>query len=190
MNFGNFDLGKILDRYAGHDDPDGNDNDFDQVAQQAPRNAVSQGVAEAFRSDRTPPFPNMLGQMFGQSDPNTRAGILNQLIAAAGPAILSGAFSRGGAASGGLGGLLGGLFGGSGGFGQGSTPQITPDQASQVPPEAVEELAREAQQKDPDVISRVSDFAAQNPALVKGLGAVAVGIALKHLAGQKRGGLF
>jgi hypothetical protein len=197
MNFGNLDLGKILDRYAGQDQ-DGDNDDFDQVAQQAPPTVVSQGVAEAFRSDRTPPFPNMLGQMFGQSDPSTRAGILNQLIAVAGPALLSGALSRGGGMgsgmgsgmSGGIGGLLGGLLGGGGGFGQSTTPQITPEQASQVPPEAVEELAREAQQRDPDVISRVSDFAAQNPALVKGLGAVAVGIALKHLAGQKRGGFF
>jgi hypothetical protein len=193
MNFGNLDLGKILDRYAGQDDQDGDNDDFDQVAQQAPPTAVSQSVAEAFRSDRTPPFPNMLGQMFGQSDPNTRAGILNQLMAAAGPAILSGLFSRGGGMGsgmgGGIGGLLGGLLGG-GGFSQSDTPQITPEQASQVPPEAVEELAREAQQKDPEIISRVSDFAAQNPVLVKGLGAVAVGIALKHLAGQKRGGFF
>jgi hypothetical protein len=195
MNFGNLDLSKILDRYADQNDKDGDNDDFDQVAQHAPPTVVSQGVAEAFRSDRTPPFPNMLGQMFGQSDAHTRAGILNQLIAVAGPALLSGALSRGGGMgsgmSGGIGGLLGGLLGGGGGFGQSTTtPQITPEQASQVPPEAVEELAREAQQKDPDVISRVSDFAAQNPALVKGLGAVAVGIALKHLAGQKRGGFF
>jgi hypothetical protein len=82
------------------------------------------------------------------------------------------------------------LFGQGGGDGETSAPQITPEQASQVPAEAVEELAREAHQKDPDIISRVSDFAAHNPMLVKGLGAVAVGIALKHLAGQKRGGFF
>ena len=193
MNLGNLDLSKILDRYADRDDPDGNDDDFDQVAQQAPPAVLSQGVAEAFRSDRTPPFPNMLGQMFGQSDPNTRAGILNQLIAAAGPALLSSALSRGGGTGagmgmgGGLAGLLGGLLGGSG---QTNAPRITPEQASQVPAEAVEDLAREAQQKDPGIIDRVSDFAAGNPTLVKGLGAVAVGIALKHLAGQKRGGLF
>ena len=91
---------------------------------------------------------------------------------------------------GGLGGLLGGLLGGGSGFGQGQVPEVTPDQASRVPPEVVEELAREAQQKDPNVVDRVSDFAAQNPMLVKGLGAVALGIALKHLAGQKRGGFF
>ena len=194
MNFGNLDLSKILDRYADRDEVEGNDDDFDQVAQNTPPAVMSQGVAEAFRSDRTPPFPNMLGQMFGQSDGNTRAGILNQLIAVAGPAILSSVLGRGGMGSsmggGGLGGVLGDLLGRRSGFGQTSVPQITPEQASQVPPEAVEELAREAQQKDPDVISRVSDFAAQNPTLVKGLGAVAVGIALKHLAGQKRGGFF
>jgi len=193
MNLGNFDLGRILDQYADRDDVDGNDDDFDQVAQHAPSSVVSQGVAEAFRSDRTPPFPNMLGQMFGNSDPGTRAGILNQLIAAAGPAILAGVLGRGSGSgslsAGGLGGVLGDLLRG-GGLGQSGSPQVTPEQASQVPPEAVEELAREAQQKDPDIIGRVSDFAAQNPALVKGLGAVAVGIALKHLAGQRRGGLF
>jgi hypothetical protein len=65
----------------------------------------------------------------------------------------------------GLGGLLGGLLGG--GFGQTNTPQITPEQAS---PEAAEHLAREAKEKEPDIINRVSDFAAANPTLVKGLG--------------------
>ncbi len=196
MDFRNLDIGSILERYAGNNDPDGNDDDFDHVAQHAPPTAVSEGVAEAFRSDRTPPFPNMLGQMFRQSDPNTRAGILNQLIAAAGPAVLAGVLGRGGASTGmggmagGLGGLLGGLLGGGGSFGGSTVPQVTPEQASQVPPEAVEEMAREAQQHNSDIVSRVSEFAAQNPALVKGLGAIAVGIALKHLAGQKRGGLF
>jgi hypothetical protein len=194
MNFGNMDLGKILDRYAHPDHVDGNDEDFDKVAQNAPPALMSQGVAEAFRSDRTPPFPNMLGQMFGQSDPNARAGILNHLMAAAGPAVLSGLLGRsggiGGMGGGGLSGILGNLFGHGGGDRQTSVPQITPEQASQVPPEAVEELAREAHQKDPDIVNRVSDFAANNPMLVKGLGAVALGVALKHMAGQKRGGFF
>lgn len=189
MNIG--DIGRILDQYADRQDADGSEDDFDQVAQPAPASAVSQGVAEAFRADQTPPFPNMLGQMFGRADSGTRASILNQLIAAAGPAVLAGALGRsGGAGMGGLGGLLGGLLGGGGGFGQGQVPQLTPEQATKIPPEAVEELAREAQQKDPTVVDRVSDFAAQNPMLVKGLGAVALGIALKHLAGQKRGGFF
>ena len=149
MNFGNLDLSAILDRYADRDDPDGNDDDFDQVAQHAPPAVMSQGVAEAFRSDRTPPFPNMLGQMFGRSDPNTRAGILNQLIAAAGPAILAGVLGRGGGTSntgGSFGNVVGDLLRG-GGLGQTNAPQITPEQASRVPPEAVEELVRETERK-------------------------------------------
>jgi hypothetical protein len=201
------DLGDILNRYA--QDQTGNaDDDFDRVAPQVPRSAVSQSVAEAFRSPQTEPFPNMLGQMFGQAAPGERANILNSLLSSLGPAVLSGMLSRGGGGvlgglaggsgglggltggTGGLGGLLGELFGGGTGSSTGGTPQITPDQASQIPPEAVEELAREAEQRDPSVIDRVSEFAAENPTLVKGLGAAALGIALNHLAKQKRGGLF
>jgi hypothetical protein len=193
MNFP--DLGQLLDQYANGTNPERAEEDFDHVAPHAPPQAMSQGVAEAFRSDQTPPFPNMLGQMFGRSNPDQRASILNQLIAMAGPAVLSGMLGRGGGAGmggtmGGLGGLLGGLLGGGSGFGQGQIPQVTPQQAERIPPEAVEEIAREAQQQNPTIVDRMSDFAAQNPTLVKGLGAVAVGIALNHLSKQKRGGLF
>src|SRR5688500_3698211 len=99
------DIGDILNQYS--QGQAGNaDDDFDRVAPHAPRQAMSQGVAEAFRSDQTAPFPNMLGQMFGQAAPNQRANILNSLLASLGPAVLSGMMSRGG--SGGLGGMLGG----------------------------------------------------------------------------------
>lgn len=193
MNFP--ELGQLLDRYADGPNPEHAEQDFDVVAEQAPPHVVSQGVAEAFRSDQTPPFPNMLGQMFGHSNPDTRASMLNQLIAMAGPAVLSGILGRGGGpgmggATGGLGGVLGGLLTGGGGFGQGQVPQVTPEQAQRIPPEAVEELAREAQQHNPTIVDRMSDFAAQNPGLVKALGAMAVGVALNHLSKQKRGGLF
>ena len=180
------DIGDILNQYS--QGQGGNaDADFDQVAPHAPRQAVSQGVAEAFRSSNTPPFPNMLGQMFGHAGPDQRANILNSLLASLGPAVLSGMMSRGGlgGGGGGLGGLLGGLLGGGSG-----TPHVSAEQASQIPPQAVEEIAREAEQQDPSVIDRVSDFAAENPMLVKGLGAAALGVALSHLAKQKRGGLF
>ena len=52
MNLGNLDISNILDRYMDRD-ADGNDDDFDQVVQQAPPGVVSQGIAEAFRSDRS-----------------------------------------------------------------------------------------------------------------------------------------
>lgn len=198
-----FDLGNLLQQYMGGAQGAGNvraEEDFDRVAQEAPREAVAQGVTQALRSDQTPPFPQMVGQMFGQSNPNERAGMLNQLIAAAGPSLIGMLAGRGGA--GGLGGLgggggglggLGGMAGGLGGLGgilggllngggNGQQPQITPEQASQVSPEEVQEIAKKAEQENPSVVDRMGDFYAQHPNVVKGLGGAALAIALAHMA--------
>jgi len=169
-------IGGMLQQYT---DPQNSstanaEQDFDQVAGVAPREAVSSSLAEAFRSTDTPPFGNMLGSLFGQSNGSQRASILNTLLATAGPALLSGVLSR----SGGLG-NLGSLL-------QGGQP-ITPEVAQQVSPEAVQEIAHEAEKRDPGVVDRVSDFYAQHPTLVKGLGAAALAFMMKNMAGQKRG---
>jgi hypothetical protein len=181
-----FDLGNLLNQYLGG--ASGADNtraeeDFDRVSQAAPREAVAQGVTQALRSDQTPPFPQMVGQMFGQSNPNQQAGMLNQLIAAAGPSLLGMLAGRGGAGGiggglGGLGGMLGNLLGGAGG----GQPQITPEQASQLSPEQVQEIAQKAEQENPGVVERMGDFYAQHPNVVKGLGGAALAIALAHMA--------
>lgn len=177
-----FDLGNLLNQYMGG--ASGADNtraeeDFDRVAQAAPRETVAQGVTQALRSDQTPPFPQMVGQMFGQSNPNQQAGMLNQLIAAAGPSLLGMLAGRGGAGGlGGLGGMLGGLLGGA----SGGQPQITPEQASQLSPEQVQEIAQKAEQENPGVVERMGDFYAQHPNVVKGLGGAALAIALAHMA--------
>ena len=191
-----FDLGNLLQQYMGG--ASGADNtraeeDFDRVAQAAPREQVAQGVTQALRSDQTPPFPQMVGQMFGQSNPNQQAGMLNQLIAAAGPSLIGmlsgrGAGGMGGmggglgslGGAGGLGGLLGGLLGG--GNGGTTPPQITPEQASQLSPEQVQEIAQKAEQENPGVVERMGDFYAEHPNVVKGLGGAALAIALAHMA--------
>ena len=178
-------LGGVLQQY-GASTRDVNDpaaeNDFDQVSQVAPRDAIAGGLADSFRSSETPPFPSMLAQLFGNSSGTERAGILNQLLATLGPSLLAGGAvgSLGGSLGGGLGGLLGGLTGGG-------QPHVTPEQAQQIPPQAVEELARKAEQQDPNIIDRVSDFYAEHPTLVKGLGAAALAIAMRGMAKQKRG---
>ncbi|HYI93333.1 MAG TPA: hypothetical protein VEX68_07300 [Bryobacteraceae bacterium] len=164
-------LGGLLQQYANANQPtQSTEDDFDQAARMAPRDAMSHGLSEAFRSDQTPPFPNMLGQLFGNSSGTDRANILNQLISVAGPALLSGGLLQ----------QLGGLLNQGAG-------QITPQQAEQIPPAAVEELAREAEQKDPSIIDRVSDFYSENPTLVKSLGAAALAVAMSGMAKQKRG---
>ena len=198
-----FDLGNLLQQYLGGAQGANTgrpEEDFDRVAQEAPRETVAQGVTQALRSDQTPPFPQMVGQMFGQSNPNERAGMLNQLIAAAGPSLIGMLSGRGGAGglgglgggSGGLGGL-GGMAGGLGGLGgilggllngggNGQQPQITPEQASQISPEEVQEIAKKAEQENPSVVDRMGDFYAQHPNVVKGLGGAALAIALAHMA--------
>ena len=64
---------------------------------------------------------------------------------------------------------------------------MSPQQAEQIPTEAVEQLAREAEQRDPSVIDRVSDFYSEHPGLVKTLGAAALAVAMSGMAKQKRG---
>ena len=163
-------LGGMLQQYANASQPtQTTEDDFDQAARMAPRDAMSQGLSEAFRSDQTPPFPNMLGQLFGNSSGSDRANILNTLLASAGPALLSGGLLQ----------QLGGLLNQGG--------QISAQQAEQVSPGAVEELAREAEQRDPSIIDRVSDFYSENPGLVKSLGAAALAVAMSGMAKQKRG---
>lgn len=166
-------LSGILQQYNGAQpaqSPDTVHDDFDQLAQAAPNSAVADGLAAAFRSDQTPAFGNMVAQMFGNANGQQRAGILNTLMQALGPTIISQIMSRGGGLSG-----LAGLFGGG-------QNEVTPEQAQQVSPEAVQELAAQAEQKDPSIIDRVSGFYAEHPTLVKSLGAAALTIALAKIA--------
>ena len=176
-----FDLGNLLQQFTGTSaNPAQAEQHFDQVAQAAPQGQLSQGLSQAFRSDQTPPFPQMAAQLFGNSDPTQRAGMLNQILSSIGPGVL--ASLAGGAVSGGLGNLFGG-----GATGQQTTPQITPEQAAQMTPEQVRQIAEQAEQHNPSVVDRMGDFYAQHPALVKGLGGAALAIALGHMAqGMKR----
>src|SRR5512141_436861 len=66
------------------------DAHFDQVARTAPPDLVGQGIAGALRSDQTPPFNEMVAQLFGNSNPQQRAGLLNELLRSVGPGLLSG----------------------------------------------------------------------------------------------------
>ena len=137
---------------------------FDQVAQQAPPEQLGAGLAEAMRSDQTPPFGHMVSQMFGQSSPAQQAGVLNQILAALGPAAATA--------------LAGGALGRMLAPGQ---AQITPEQAAQITPEQVREIAAQAEQTQPGVIDQVSQFYAQHSGLIKVLGGAALAVALAKM---------
>ena len=143
---------------------------FGQVAQQAPQSSVSQGLAAAFRSDQTPPFGQMVGRLFGNSNPQQRAGLLTQLISGLGAGSVSA--STGG--SGPLSDLMRQLGGG------GST--VTPEQATAITPEQVQQAATHAEQQNPSIVDKVSDFYSQHTALVQTLGSAALTIALAKMA--------
>jgi hypothetical protein len=167
----------ILQQYAGGRAPEGADvrDHFDQVAQQTPPQVLGNGIAEAFRSDATPPMGQMVGDLFGRSDPQQRAGALQQIVQAVGPVAL------GSIATGALGRILGNLGGGGGT----ATPTVTPQQAQQVSPQDVSVAVEQAQKKDPSLADRLGAFYAQHPDLVKGLGATALAIALGRLHSQR-----
>lgn len=163
-----FDFGNLLQQYLGggnNSNPAQTENDFDRVAQQAPRADLAQGVTQALRSDQTPPFGNMVEHLFNNGNPEQRAGMLNQLLANIGPGLLSSI----------AGGALGNLMGAD-------QARLSPEQASQVPSSAVRELAERAQQQNPGVVERMGDFYSDHPNLVKALGGAALAIALGHMA--------
>ena len=162
----------ILQQYAdpARVQPDQVNAHFDQVAQQASPQDLGRGVAEAFRSDATPPFEQMIGSLFSQSSPEQRAGILNQLA----PALGSGGASALGGGT--LGSIVGAVLGSFGG-GSAAAP-ITAEQASQMSPSDAVAMAQQARAKDPSIMDRAGEFYAQHPDLVKGLGAAALAVAL------------
>ena len=161
----------VLKQYANSTatpNPDVNDH-FDQAANAVPQAHLGSSIAAALRSDATPAFGQSVGTMFGQSNPQQQAGVVNQIIQSLGTGALSGV----------AGGILGRLMGGSS---PGGMPTVTPAQASQLSPADVSVLADHAQKQNPSVIDEVGSFYAQHPTLVKTLGAVALSAVMGHLS--------
>jgi hypothetical protein len=144
---------------------------FDQVAQAAPSSAIAEGLAAAFRSEQTPAFGQMLSTLFTNSNGEQKAGMLNQLLGSVNPAMLTQVLSGAG-----LGSLL-----------SGGTAQVTPQQAQQITPEIVQELAKHAQNANPSVVDSISSFYAQHSSLIKTLGGAALTVALAKVAQRTQG---
>ncbi len=158
----------IVQRYSGQaggtaSAPAEPHEDFQQVAKAAPPDVVASGISQAFHSDQTPPFGEMVSKLFSNSDPNQRAGLLNRLLQSVGPRALA---------------SLPGLGGLSSLFGAGN---ITPQQASQVSPEQVQQMAAHAENQNPAVVDHVSSFYAQHSQVMKAAGGMALTIALQHI---------
>jgi hypothetical protein len=162
-------INDVLQRYSGQGggtataSVDDAHEDFQQVARAAPRDVLADGISQMFRSDQTPAFPEMISNLFNQSDPNQRAGLLTHLLGSVGPGALAGIPALSG---------LAGLFGGG---------QVSPQQANQVSPEQVQQIAAHAEKHDPSIVEKVSSFYSQHPGVMKAVGGLALTIALKHI---------
>jgi hypothetical protein len=167
-------IGGLLQQYTGATQPPNSvDDDFDHVTRHAPPNALAGGLAGAFRSSQTPPFGSMVAQMFAQSSGMQRASLVNTLLAAAGPAVLSQLANRGSAPAPVANAL------------QSGRTQLTAEEAAQMPAQFVEEVATHAEQENPSVIDQISDFYSQQPQLVKALGGAALVVLLAKMANQR-----
>jgi hypothetical protein len=145
------------------------DADFDRFSQVAPSSTMSEGLAEAFRSRETPPFANMLSQLFGRSPAAQKTNVLNTLVTTLGPILVSQLLAKHGAnrAAQEL---------------QSGSTRISPEVAEQIPANSIEAVAEEAEKKDPSVVDRISKFYAEQPALIKTLGGLALTIAMAKVA--------
>ena len=165
-------LSNVLKQYSGNAAPNTADatQHFDQVAQAAPPNVLAEGLSAVFKSDQTPAFGNLVSGLFSQSTGDQKAGVLNQLLSSVGPGALAQLAGGGALAS-----LLGG----------GAT-QVTPEQAQNISPELVQQLANHAEKADPSIVDKASAFYAQHTTLVKTLGGAALSIALAKVAECQR----
>ena len=136
---------------------------FDRVTPQAPPDLVGEGMAEAFRSNKTEPFAKMVEDLFTRSNSTQQAGLLNQLLQAAGPAVLA-------AAGGALSKLL-----------QSGSSQVTAAQASSLRPEQVREIAAAAEHQSPNVMDQLGRFYAEHPTLIKTLGGAALVVVMAQM---------
>lgn len=144
---------------------------FDEVAQAVPTSVLAEGLTAAFNSDKTPAFGQMLTTLFNNSNGDQKAGLINHLLASASPAMLTQVLSGAG---------LSNLLSASG------TPQITAQQAQQLSPETVQQLANHAQSNNPSIVDTLSNFYAQHSTLVKTLGGAALSVALAKVAERQR----
>jgi hypothetical protein len=169
-------IGDVLKQYSeGSTAPgvqqhvEGVEQHFEQVAQVVPSSTLAGGLAEAFRSGQTAPFPQMAAELFAHGNSQQQAGILNNLMTAVGPAMLS--QFAGSVPNSPLAAML-------------RSGSVTPAETANVSPADVQALTDHLQKQDPSIVERMSEIYAEHPTLIKTLGAAALTIAMKKIAEQ------
>lgn len=158
------DVKELLGKYATGVTPTGDAGaHFQQVAQSVDSRTLAGGIAEALRSDKTPPFSQLVSQLFASGSGEQKTAMLSTLMSAI-PAN-----QRSKIAS-----MIPGLANASAGSG---TPP-----AEGVSPNDVQKLAQHVETQDATIVDKMSQLYAAHPMLVKTLGASAMAIAMKKIA--------
>lgn len=142
------------------------ESDFMEMSDQVATEQVLTGLSEAIRSEQTPPFDQMVCQAFEQGNSDQRAGVLNQLLDGAGPAIVASLTEIG---------VLRAPEGEQ-------APVFTPELAEQLPSELVRKIAQEAAHHNPGIIEAMSSLYAGDPALATTLGGETLSLAMSKIA--------
>ena len=142
--------------------PEEIEHHFDYLVRSSAREDLACGLAEVFRSDRTPPFPQMAALLYQNSGLAERAQVVHALMEFVEPASLSELGLTSGSSQSALG--------------------AARDNWGQVLPETIQVLAERAEKIDPSVLNRVSSVYADHPELVKTLGTTAVSVLLAQVA--------
>ena len=157
------DMKGLLTQYTSGAAPAGDAGEhFQQVAQSVDSGTLAQGIAAAMRSDQTPPFAQMVSQLYSSGSADQKTSMLNTLLSAVSPE------QRAHLAS-----LIPGL---------GSASSLTTDQAAAISPGTIQSLAQHAEQHDSGVVDKMSALYAAHPTLVKTLGTAAMMIAMRKIA--------
>ena len=162
------DVKEMLNQYASGAAPSGDTGaHFQQVARSVDAGTLAQGIAAALRSDDTPPFSQLVSQLFESGSGDQKLAMLNTLLSAVTPQ------QRAQLAS-----LIPGL----------GTTIASPTAAQSVSPDAVQQLAEQVEQHQPGIVEKMSALYAAHPALVKTLGTAAMMIAMRKIAERNQRG--
>ena len=157
------DMKGILNQYASGAAPAGDAGaHFQQVAQSVDSGTLAQGIAAAMRSDQTPPFAQLVSQLFASASGEQKLAMLNTLLSSVTPEQRAQ-----------LAALIPGLAAGA---------SVTPQQAAAVSPSAVQSLAQRVEQHDAGIVDKMSALYAAHPTLVRTLGTAAMMIAMRKIA--------
>ncbi len=153
----------LLTQYASGAEPVGDAGaHFQQVAQSVDSGTLAQGIAAAMHSDQTPPFAQLVSQLFSAGSGDQKMAMLNTLLSSVSPEQRAQ-----------LAGMVPGL---------GAAGSVTSAQAAAISPSAVQSVAQHVEQHDGGIVEKMSTLYAAHPTLVKTLGSAAMMIAMRRIA--------